>query len=1291
MKIIVIRKAGGLGDVICCEPVIRGLRKQYPHADITFIFPPEYKPLFEDRKDATYKSLHYVRMTARWLKKYEADNDIFINLCGPESNDEAGGSPQCSRIESFCHYAEVEATSPRLDLTRKEHEKAHEAFSIYPKPWVGFGINGRQWAKNWPTEYWKELAGELPGTVFYFDQGDVLDLGEKVVPIVGRELREVMGLISVLDLMITVDTGLLHTAAALGTKTLSLWGPTDPHRTLKHYKDAYFVEPAPYREVSGCPKPCLHDPWNCGPDGKKYSRCMHAMKSGVVAEHAIEILRDKAVAQETRSVSKAKYYKSKDGIPPAPEGKKRIVFAAKHLLPPMGGAERYALEMLKQLRDDGHDVVAIWSHPENSPFRHLSIEQTDGITWVQSPEGVMLNKVLAAEPDIVITQLRSAPKIAKIIPKTTRLFLFLHSVGEHFCERIRSGECIDGSPINLLTCPGCDDRSFRNMRLAYQCADEVFAVSQAMADVFQKFTGREALVQYPVVDPVRCEVSGETTKEYCVAIKPTEDRGHQFLYELANMMPREQFLWVDAPKCNLPNVTVLEHTEDLKDVFGKAFLLLAPHKHFEAFGRCPVEAGLDGVPSIVSASGGLPEAVGDGGLVLSLNPSEWVDAINGLRKDDRRWQVLSGNARRHSMAFNWDALRSVIDTPVIASVPKKPFGQHDDSKALPVKQPLALSIIPQPGRKVTIITACYNRADNLCRTLYSQAMQHPKLPVETLIIDDGSTENIKEIVEECEKKFPNWEFRYIRHHRDPGFSSPAISNNIGLVYARGDIIIQSGADVLHLGETINALLDKMTESEGYYSAEVNQIKENQLSSLPLDDSERFQEMANNLCSPYPIHQPEALEYANAPPYCAIYKKEWAYKIGLYDETYGPGGGEDDDFVYRMQRVVPTRWYHGARVAHQNHPKFSGEERFDHGYLENVTRARRVLREGVDPRWRTKILFLGSFNLFPWSGFLWDSLRQSFLRLGHECRFFDALPESKTDEDCASMLAIYERNWIDQSMRAGQPRVLEEVSSIIEEFQPKVIFAGIPAAMAIVRDLAPKCLKVGWFGDMRKPESGSAPPKGFDCFFLTNEAQVREYEKTLGCPVYPTAFGINPTGHYRLNIKKEIEIGFSGQYDPTANYGDSLGAHHKRVDLLNRVGGIAELSIWDMGWSKTWDFYSKCKIVISDSCDAAHKMRGYTSNRFFNVMGCGAFCLVRRFPGLDLWGSDGVHFVAFDTDEEACEKIKYYLSHDQERQQIADAGYRWFHAYHNWMSRAKYMSGIFKKELETRNGSFSGGQ
>ncbi|KKL13544.1 hypothetical protein LCGC14_2524710, partial [marine sediment metagenome] len=109
MDILIIRKSGGLGDIICCEPVIRGVREKYPHAEITFGMPKEFISLFECRSEVTYKGYNETKFTVHWMRKYVEQYDILLDLCGPEVKDEQNGSPACSRTESFCNYAGVSA------------------------------------------------------------------------------------------------------------------------------------------------------------------------------------------------------------------------------------------------------------------------------------------------------------------------------------------------------------------------------------------------------------------------------------------------------------------------------------------------------------------------------------------------------------------------------------------------------------------------------------------------------------------------------------------------------------------------------------------------------------------------------------------------------------------------------------------------------------------------------------------------------------------------------------------------------------------------------------------------------------------------------------------------------------------------------------------------------------------------------------------------------------------------------------------------------------------------------
>ncbi len=71
---------------------------------------------------------------------------------------------------------------------------------------------------------------------------------------------------------------------------------------------------------------------------------------------------------------------------------------------------------------------------------------------------------------------------------------------------------------------------------------------------------------------------------------------------------------------SLSNVVVTEHTDDMRPVYGRARLLLAPSLWWETFGRVAIEAMINGIPVIASKRGGLPEAIGDAGFTLTLPP-----------------------------------------------------------------------------------------------------------------------------------------------------------------------------------------------------------------------------------------------------------------------------------------------------------------------------------------------------------------------------------------------------------------------------------------------------------------------------------------------------------------------------------------------------------------------------------------------------------------------------------------------------------------------------------------------
>ncbi|SDE68236.1 glycosyltransferase [Desulfuromonas thiophila] len=166
----------------------------------------------------------------------------------------------------------------------------------------------------------------------------------------------------------------------------------------------------------------------------------------------------------------------------------------------------------------------------------------------------------------------------------------------------------------------------------------VLTNSQAAARMYRQRLGIEAVPLGLFVDPAKV-VAAESTRQHLLFVNPSLAKGAALVIRLALLLERRRpdiiFEVVESrgawhetlrqvteklgePRDQLTNVVVTPNTADMRPVYGRARLLLAPSLWWESAGRVVAEALLNGVPVVVTARGGLPEMAGQGGLALQL-------------------------------------------------------------------------------------------------------------------------------------------------------------------------------------------------------------------------------------------------------------------------------------------------------------------------------------------------------------------------------------------------------------------------------------------------------------------------------------------------------------------------------------------------------------------------------------------------------------------------------------------------------------------------------------------------
>lgn len=202
------------------------------------------------------------------------------------------------------------AVSNDRKLAARDFLRAHGVAGISDgSPLVALcpgSINSR--AKRWPAERYAELAdrliNELGAEVLLVGSGAEAEVSfavsrqmrNKPIVLTGKtDLAELVAILSLVDLLVTNDTGPAHIAVALERPTLVIFGPTNPLTTRPF---------SPFGEI-------VREPPDCAPcmlrDCPIDHRCMTAITPDYVFERARVLLtvKPKPVANQRTPLSEA--------------------------------------------------------------------------------------------------------------------------------------------------------------------------------------------------------------------------------------------------------------------------------------------------------------------------------------------------------------------------------------------------------------------------------------------------------------------------------------------------------------------------------------------------------------------------------------------------------------------------------------------------------------------------------------------------------------------------------------------------------------------------------------------------------------------------------------------------------------------------------------------------------------------------------------------------------------------------------------------------------------------------
>ncbi len=202
---------------------------------------------------------------------------------------------------------------------------------------------------------------------------------------------------------------------------------------------------------------------------------------------------------------------------------------------------------------------------------------------------------------------------------------------------------------------------------------------------------------------------------------------------------------------------------------------------------------------------------------------------------------------------------------------------------------------------ISVVIPTYNRKDILLRTLESLIDQtYPKDKYEIIVVDDGSTEDIKGAIEDLIRADDSTggfktrpDVSYIK--QSPSKKGPAAANNLGIKAAKGTYILLMNNDVIAdrrlIEEHMKGHIDPCT---GGFKTRPNIVQGRVINTSSMDDLGRKHKGYTGGYSDF--------SFGYFTTWNCSLSREALLKAGLFDEDFRHLCWEDVELGYRLKKM-----------------------------------------------------------------------------------------------------------------------------------------------------------------------------------------------------------------------------------------------------------------------------------------------------------------------------------------------------------------------------------------------------